>query len=1095
MRLLQKNQDSRFAIKGKTESACLSISGDKILIMSDLELVCMDTETGERLWVKSLPKENSAYLSHIVRNNAKDEFLVYYGFQIPYIEIFDAEGNLIVQQAANIRYCYASFALTNEHIFIADDFKWQVIERKTASILYEKQFEIPPNDKQYDEYTQPYFAGTGESLIFVKRKKVLCYEPLTGKLRKEIKGTFDGHNGIYAYVSQDGKYFLHFDKQEQKLNIYCLPDFKIIKTCIPYAYYASALSFDFDGERLLFHFTSPMICYFDIAKATEKEVHYEWRFSAASLVEKYMLHPTKPIFYELGRGRVIRRNLLNHSKLDNITTPDKPIHELIYDEKSKSLLGIEQYDYEGLPIYFDENLQANSFGKIEVKGYDRKKRILYGMNNYYDFQTEQFYAFQYEEKRYGEAIAPYKKGFITVNKKGNNLILMDKNGIQTHDLKISAKNIPGSKLTVIPSLNEYWGVKNGKKIITYSFDNQTFKEIKSKLVYPVLELLSPNEKYFLLLVQNPEGKIEVFDTQTKKALFLKNIPHINYAGFTPNNSILVAVNSQLIEYQAKTGEEIARFEVEMEVAAFTFGNKKLFIIDELRNVYEFETPWEYTDVAEEIQEWTLPPHYKDWEDDELTEFVQNLDAEDFPLHKIPDLRDLLLELEARNGITGDHFRITAELCQNEFKLMHFYAIRNEITNSALSPDQKYAAFGSWVGDDYDEGGEFMLLETATGKCVNAVQRFNGGFGWPDYYNGFQFSPDGKWLAFTHNTNSVGIAKVFNSDFRKVDFDFNVTDGWSRPPQFRWKADSKSVCIKMADGYYVCPLGKSDTSYSGNLEFVKTHDLDNNNYPINPNEFAKEFENLPCPPDFLEDEKYIYKQLPENEKVATLSPTKRKDATFPELLVEPEFPVYAGGKWQWIAAQNNGWIVCPPALQPDLDNYLHLTFGNRYAWFFRWVPANLLEIYDNWNSAILSEKCLLDAKNKAKMATNLAPDRKNFFKLHKRSDKKSIYAKFSAQDLKNYPPEMEIPLKNSDSYEPDIWFDANDILSGKANHLIGKVVFAVSDYGTESFGTLISIEANRNFCSIFRMYGSSGSYGTSGSSQIKIAEAKMGDIEI
>ena len=127
-------------------------------------------------------------------------------------------------------------------------------------------------------------------------------------------------------------------------------------------------------------------------------------------------------------------------------------------------------------------------------------------------------------------------------------------------------------------------------------------------------------------------------------------------------------------------------------------------------------------------------------------------------------------------------------------------------------------------NDYEEGGEFMLLETATGKCVNAVQRFNGGFGWPDYYNGFQFSPDGKWLGFTHNTNGVGIANVFNSNFRNIDFDFNVTDGWSRPPQFRWKADSKAVCINMADGYYVCPLGKSDSSYSGNLEFVKTRSL-------------------------------------------------------------------------------------------------------------------------------------------------------------------------------------------------------------------------------------------------------------------------------
>ena len=209
-------------------------------------------------------------------------------------------------------------------------------------------------------------------------------------------------------------------------------------------------------------------------------------------------------------------------------------------------------------------------------------------------------------------------------------------------------------------------------------------------------------------------------------------------------------------------------------------------------------------------------------------------------------------------------------------------------------------------------------------------------------------------------------------------------------------------------------------------------------------------------------------------------------------VTPEFPVYLHEKWHWIAAQSNGWIVCPQAIQANLDAYLHLTFENRYAWFFRWIPESLLEIYDDWATAVLSEKCGLDAKNKEKMAKKIVINPKDFFKTVKQSDPQSIFKNMTADDRKKFPTAMEVPLKAADCYTPDTWIETDEIIAGKADFLIGKVVIAQGSYGSEYFGTLIEIEKGRNFCSIFRTYNG-GSYGTSGSVMERIAAAKIGAV--
>jgi WD40 repeat protein len=114
---------------------------------------------------------------------------------------------------------------------------------------------------------------------------------------------------------------------------------------------------------------------------------------------------------------------------------------------------------------------------------------------------------------------------------------------------------------------------------------------------------------------------------------------------------------------------------------------------------------------------------------------------------------LLERFEQEKGITELHHFCSEQLKnKGALKLTHRFGHITDMVAFGLSKDGNYLATGSWVGENYDEGGELMIWDVRTGRCVNNLDNVNGGVGWPEYPNCIQWSNDGKQLGLVINTN-------------------------------------------------------------------------------------------------------------------------------------------------------------------------------------------------------------------------------------------------------------------------------------------------------------------------------------------------------
>lgn len=164
---------------------------------------------------------------------------------------------------------------------------------------------------------------------------------------------------------------------------------------------------------------------------------------------------------------------------------------------------------------------------------------------------------------------------------------------------------------------------------------------------------------------------------------------------------------------------------------------------------------------------------------------------------LPPLRARLLEFERTHGVTEAHRFATDRIRGlGDTRLQHPYGHSTEITSFDVSPCGRYLATGSWVGDDYHRGGALQIWEVASGRCVNTLQRIEGGVGWPDHDDAIQWSADSTRVGLAYNTNQVGVFDPFETRTANTYpvASASVTDGASRPPTWALAPDGRRAFI-------------------------------------------------------------------------------------------------------------------------------------------------------------------------------------------------------------------------------------------------------------------------------------------------------------
>lgn len=228
-------------------------------------------------------------------------------------------------------------------------------------------------------------------------------------------------------------------------------------------------------------------------------------------------------------------------------------------------------------------------------------------------------------------------------------------------------------------------------------------------------------------------------------------------------------------------------------------------------------------VVAEAPVFLAPGAYAAAGSDALRALLDGADWSAFtPDRDLPPLRARLTEVEREEGVTEAHRLATRRLRDTgQATLRHPYGHDVEIVGHALSPDGRWLATGSWVGDDYDAGGVLQIWEVATGRCVNTVTGINGGIGWPDYERTVQWSADATRIALLHNTNMVGAWDPTVEDDPDPLATIGVSDGNSRPSPYALAPDGRSVYYHSGTngdgGLQGClvPLGRGELYWDPN----------------------------------------------------------------------------------------------------------------------------------------------------------------------------------------------------------------------------------------------------------------------------------------
>lgn len=357
-------------------------------------------------------------------------------------------------------------------------------------------------------------------------------------------------------------------------------------------------------------------------------------------------------------------------------------------------------------------------------------------------------------------------------------------------------------LKLFPSGNQVALIRNEELQI---WDTETGQMLRSrKGVEAYMLIISSDEKWIAGL--DEEKHLHLFNSDTLEEWWNNELEdYLPNIAFSPNSTtILVNGTKDLHFINVETGETTQTMGFDSRIESFCIGNESRIYVSledtrlvtvDASDCLETVLQGHKNEVAEEIHEdfysW---PENKLLKEKKLRKLLKTANWKAFrPEVDLLPLRRALAALAEKGGPGELHRAISAKLIPDHGRLLHRFGHQTPMIAHAISPDGKWLATGSFVGDNYADGGELMVWEVATGRCVNNVWQVEGGIAWPDYSDCMQWSPDGKLLGIAYNTNCIGIFNPF-SPSSHPESEISVTDGWSRPPAWCWAPDSQQIMV-------------------------------------------------------------------------------------------------------------------------------------------------------------------------------------------------------------------------------------------------------------------------------------------------------------
>jgi hypothetical protein len=177
--------------------------------------------------------------------------------------------------------------------------------------------------------------------------------------------------------------------------------------------------------------------------------------------------------------------------------------------------------------------------------------------------------------------------------------------------------------------------------------------------------------------------------------------------------------------------------------------------------------------------------------DEVKAIADSWNWDNFiPKYDTLPLRNLLTKWEGTTGIGALHHQCTAAIVRRHGKLVQRRAHVEPIESSHTSHDGRYTAYIGGGSGNTDGSVRISIWENETGMLVN----FLGTYGGCREYT-VVFSPDAELLACSAQLNCIELHESFKDSYTCLG-DFNITDGWTKPPSVDWSPDGNALLLGM-----------------------------------------------------------------------------------------------------------------------------------------------------------------------------------------------------------------------------------------------------------------------------------------------------------